>query len=538
MGEAGEGQNITHQQKKMGENVLREFRDRFGIVDLPDERIPEVPFLRFAEDSAELAYLRERRAALGGPLPVRRDALVARRCRCRSCRRSTRSSSRPAIARSPPRWRSCGSSTRCCATSRSASTWCRSCRTSRAPSAWRACSASSASVAGRAALPARGRQPAHVLQGGQVRPDAAGGHQRARRHVVLDRGGHLLLGVGLPDDPVLHLLLDVRLPAHRRPGLGRGRHAGARLPDRRHRGPHHAQRRGPAARGRAQPPALGHHPQLRLLRPDLRLRGGGDRPGRPAADVRRAGGRLLLPHHDERELRAPRPARRGDRRDEVVEGIKKGHVPAAFHRRRGTARACSCWAAARSCARSRPPPSCWPPTGASPPTSGAARASPSWAATAMDVERWNLLHPAEPQRISWVDECLGERPAGPVVAATDYMRAFADQIRAVRARHRRYGVLGTDGFGRSDYRRQAAPLLRGRPPLRRARRAVRLAAEGAVPADSAAEAIKPLRHRPGQAQPRCTPERTKAPELTRSTTNRQATSRSRSPTSATSTTSR
>ena len=40
MGEAGEGQNITHQQKKMGENVLRAFRDRFGIVDLPDERSP------------------------------------------------------------------------------------------------------------------------------------------------------------------------------------------------------------------------------------------------------------------------------------------------------------------------------------------------------------------------------------------------------------------------------------------------------------------------------------------------------------------
>ena len=72
MGEAGEGQNITHQQKKMGENVLRAFRDRFGIVDLPDERIPGVPFLPLAEGSAELQYLRDRRAALGGPMPVRR----------------------------------------------------------------------------------------------------------------------------------------------------------------------------------------------------------------------------------------------------------------------------------------------------------------------------------------------------------------------------------------------------------------------------------------------------------------------------------
>src|SRR5205814_1203103 len=71
MGEAGEGQNITHQQKKMGEDVLRAFRDRFGI-DLPDERVAEVPFLPLAEDSKELAYLREHRTALGGSLPARR----------------------------------------------------------------------------------------------------------------------------------------------------------------------------------------------------------------------------------------------------------------------------------------------------------------------------------------------------------------------------------------------------------------------------------------------------------------------------------
>ena len=71
MGEAGEGQNITHQQKKMGENVLRAFRDRFGI-DVPDEKIAEVPFLRLAEGSREQAYLRERREALGGALPARR----------------------------------------------------------------------------------------------------------------------------------------------------------------------------------------------------------------------------------------------------------------------------------------------------------------------------------------------------------------------------------------------------------------------------------------------------------------------------------
>src|ERR671938_391435 len=71
MGEAGEGQNITHQQKKMGEASLREFRDRFGLP-ISDEQLGEVPFLRFPEDSPEMQYLRERRRALGGFLPARR----------------------------------------------------------------------------------------------------------------------------------------------------------------------------------------------------------------------------------------------------------------------------------------------------------------------------------------------------------------------------------------------------------------------------------------------------------------------------------
>jgi pyruvate dehydrogenase E1 component len=71
MGEAGEGQNITHQQKKMGEQSLKEFRDRFSLP-LSDEQIGEIPFLRFAEDSPEMQYLRARRSAMGGSIPVRR----------------------------------------------------------------------------------------------------------------------------------------------------------------------------------------------------------------------------------------------------------------------------------------------------------------------------------------------------------------------------------------------------------------------------------------------------------------------------------
>jgi pyruvate dehydrogenase E1 component len=70
----------------------------------------------------------------------------------------------------------------------------------------------------------------------------------------------------------------------------------------------------------------------------------------------------------------------------------------------------------------------------------------------MATERWNRLHPTETARKSWVETCL-EGHDGPVIASTDYMRNYADQVREyVQAAGRRYVVLGTDGFGRSDYR--------------------------------------------------------------------------------------
>ncbi|MBK8636955.1 MAG: pyruvate dehydrogenase (acetyl-transferring), homodimeric type [Chromatiaceae bacterium] len=70
MGVAGEGMNITHSQKKMGEAALKAFRDRFNIP-IPDDRIGEAPFYMPAVDSPELKYLQERREALGGYLPAR-----------------------------------------------------------------------------------------------------------------------------------------------------------------------------------------------------------------------------------------------------------------------------------------------------------------------------------------------------------------------------------------------------------------------------------------------------------------------------------
>jgi pyruvate dehydrogenase E1 component len=70
LGEAGEGKNITHQQKKMNEEELRAFRTRFGIP-ISDSEISKTPFYRPSDDSIEIKYMQERRTALGGYLPSR-----------------------------------------------------------------------------------------------------------------------------------------------------------------------------------------------------------------------------------------------------------------------------------------------------------------------------------------------------------------------------------------------------------------------------------------------------------------------------------
>ncbi|RJQ87934.1 MAG: pyruvate dehydrogenase (acetyl-transferring), homodimeric type [Desulfobacteraceae bacterium] len=78
LGEAGEGRNVTHQQKKLNEDELRLFRSRFGIP-IPDEQVKEMPFYKPAPDSEEMRYLQERRKRLGGYLPARSWSVPASR---------------------------------------------------------------------------------------------------------------------------------------------------------------------------------------------------------------------------------------------------------------------------------------------------------------------------------------------------------------------------------------------------------------------------------------------------------------------------
>jgi len=115
-----------------------------------------------------------------------------------------------------------------------------------------------------------------------------------------------------------------------------------------------------------------------------------------------------------------------------------------------------------------------------------------------DAERWNRLHPESEQRISHVEQCLKGRQ-GPAIAATDYVRAFADQIRAFVPMH--YTVLGTDGFGRSDTRGNLRRFFEvDRYYIAHAAIAA-LAAEGKMSAKDVARALKTYSIDPEKANP-------------------------------------
>jgi pyruvate dehydrogenase E1 component len=106
-----------------------------------------------------------------------------------------------------------------------------------------------------------------------------------------------------------------------------------------------------------------------------------------------------------------------------------------------------------------------------------------------DCERWNLLHPTETPRVPFATQQLAPH-AGPVIASTDYIRSFPEQIRPFIPKGRSYKVLGTDGFGRSDFRYKL------REHFEIDRRYITVAAlkslseDGTVPAATVAEAIR------------------------------------------------
>jgi len=116
----------------------------------------------------------------------------------------------------------------------------------------------------------------------------------------------------------------------------------------------------------------------------------------------------------------------------------------------------------------------------------------------LDVQRWNLLNPEQSPREAYVSQCLNHAP-GPVVAATDYMKIFADQNPAVHlqalrgTRHRRFRPLRLPAA--------VAQILRSRSLLRHRGALKALADEGSVPASTVAKAIKKYTIDPGKPNP-------------------------------------
>ena len=284
LGEAGEGRNISHQQKKMNEKELREFRARFNIP-ISDDIIAETPFYRPPADSPEAKYLLERRKTLGGFLPARTGQsrfAGARRAQARFLRRIFQrlehgsfdddgfraADQRFAAAQGfEPKHRAHHSR-------RGAHV-----RPRRAVQGHR-----HLFVQG-TALRSGGQPVVALLQRKEGRTDSRRRHHRGRFDGVVHCGGHVLRDPRRADGAVLHLLLDVRPAARGRLVLAGGRHPGERLSARRDVRPHHAQRRRTPASGRPQPAPCRHHSDVAGLRSGVCVRNRRHCGRRPAADV-------------------------------------------------------------------------------------------------------------------------------------------------------------------------------------------------------------------------------------------------------------
>jgi len=118
----------------------------------------------------------------------------------------------------------------------------------------------------------------------------------------------------------------------------------------------------------------------------------------------------------------------------------------------------------------------------------------------MECERWNLMHPTEAPRVPYVAAQLAPH-AGPVIASTDYMKIYADQIRAYLPKGREYRVLGTDGFGRSDFRSKLREHFEVNRHFVVLSALKALADEGAIPTKTVAKALKKYGIRPDKANP-------------------------------------
>ena len=117
-----------------------------------------------------------------------------------------------------------------------------------------------------------------------------------------------------------------------------------------------------------------------------------------------------------------------------------------------------------------------------------------------DCERWNLVNPTATPRVPYVAQLL-QGTEGPIVATTDYMKLFAEQIRAFIPKGRSYKVLGTDGFGRSDSRVKLREFFEVNRYYITVAALKSLADEGKLDAAKVAEAVKKYGIDPNKPNP-------------------------------------
>ena len=475
MGEAGEGQNITHQQKKMAENTLRVFRDRFGI-NVADDQIVRLPYLRPAEGSAEMVYLRQRRETLGGYLPARRMKSAALEV--------------PPLSAFEAQLKGTGDReiSTTMAFVRVLNTLLRDKKVGKrvvpiVPDESRTFG-----------MEGMFRQFGIFSQNGQLyQPEDANQLMFYKE----DRTGQILQeGINEPgamsswiaaatsystsDTPMIPFDIYYSMFGFQRVGdlawaagdsrargfliggtAGRTTLNGEGL---QHEDGHSHLISATIPNCVSYDPAFGYELAV-IIHDGLR---------RMYAEQEDVFYYLTVMNENYSHPPMPEGAQEGILRGmylfrEVSEArvqllgsgtILREVVAAADLLQADFGVAADVWSV------------------------------PSFTELRRDglaTERWNMLHPTEPPRRSYVETCLAARPDGPVVAATDYMKAFADQIRPFVPC--RYRVLGTDGFGRSDYRRKLRYFFEVDRHFIAVAALHALATDGVVPGSAAADAI-------------------------------------------------